>query len=56
MRLQNRSFENLNLNSSEDEIQIEKQDAASTEIITSTSSPSNSIIPKTARDKFFKDI
>ena len=45
-----------NLHSSQSDVQIETEVSIISEAIDSTSSLSNATVPKTARDKFFKDL
>jgi hypothetical protein len=53
MNQENNSFDNLH--SSQDDIQTETEVSINAGTITSTSSSSYLTVPKTARDKFFKD-
>ncbi len=51
---ENNSFDNLN--STQDDIQIETEGSISAVPVFSASSSANLIVPKTARDKFFIDL
>ncbi len=54
MNQENNSFHNLS--SSQDDIQIQVEGSTTATTITSTSFSSNLTVPKTARDKLFKDL
>jgi len=53
---ENSSFANLHLSDDEIEIEAEVPSSAATNNFTSLSTSTRLVVPKTARDKFFKDL
>lgn len=50
------SLPSTNLSLSEDDIKIQEEDSLAATAITSASSSPSLTVPRTARDKFFKDL